>query len=44
MRYLDWSIEDPAAAEGSPAQQMDVFRRVRGEIETRVLDFVAKNP
>jgi arsenate reductase len=42
--YLDWSIEDPAAAEGSPAQRMDVFRRVRDEIEARVLDFVAKNP
>jgi arsenate reductase len=44
MRYLDWSIEDPAAAEGSPAQRMNIFRRVRDEIEVRVLDFVAKHP
>lgn len=41
--YLDWSIEDPAAAEGSPPQRMNVFRRVRDEIEARVLEFVAKN-
>jgi arsenate reductase len=40
--YLDWSIEDPAAAEGSQAQRMNVFRRVRDEIEARVLDFVAE--
>lgn len=41
--YLDWSLEDPAAAEGSPPQRMNVFRRVRDEIEARVLEFVAKN-
>jgi arsenate reductase len=41
--YLDWSVEDPAAAEGSLAQRLIVFRRVRDEIEGRVLDFVAKN-
>jgi arsenate reductase len=44
MWYLDWSLEDPAAAEGSPAQRMNVFRRVRDEIGARVLDFVARNP
>ena len=41
--YLDWSLEDPAAAEGSPAQRMNVFRRVRDKIEAQVLEFVAKN-
>jgi arsenate reductase len=44
MWYLDWSLEDPAAAEGSPTQRMNVFRRVRDQIEEKVLDFVAKNP
>jgi len=40
--YLDWSLEDPAAAKGSPTERMTVFRRVRDEIERRVLDFIAK--
>ncbi len=40
--YLDWSLEDPAAAKGTPTQRMTVFRRVRDEIEGRVLEFIAK--
>jgi arsenate reductase len=40
--YLDWSVEDPASAEGSPTERMTVFRRVRDEIEGRVLEFIAK--
>lgn len=41
--YLDWNIEDPAAAEGSQEERLRVFRRVRDEIEEHVLDFVAKH-
>ena len=40
--YLDWSMEDPASAKGSPTERMTVFRRVRDEIEGHVLDFIAK--
>jgi len=40
--YRDWNLEDPASAEGSPTQRMKVFRRVRDEIEGRVLEFIAK--
>lgn len=40
--YLDWSLEDPASAKGSPTERMMVFRRVRDEIEERVLDFIGK--
>jgi len=40
--YLDWSLEDPASAKGSPTERMTVFRRVRDEIEGRVLEFIAK--
>jgi len=40
--YLDWRLEDPASAKGSPNERMTVFRRVRDEIEERVLEFIAK--
>jgi arsenate reductase len=40
--YLDWSLEDPASAKGSPTERMTVFQRVRDEIEGRVLEFIAK--
>ena len=32
MRY-HWPFDDPAHAEGSEDEQMEVFRRVRGEID-----------
>ena len=40
--YLDWSFEDPGAAKGTPSGSLAVFRRVRDEIESHVLDFMAK--
>jgi arsenate reductase len=39
---LDWSLEDPASAKGTPSGRLAVFRRVRDEIEGHVLDFIAK--
>jgi arsenate reductase (thioredoxin) len=35
-RRLHWSFEDPAAAEGSEEQRLEVFRRVRDEIKGRI--------
>jgi len=40
--YYEWGLEDPASAKGSRTERMTVFRRVRDEIEGRVLDFIAK--
>ena len=40
--YLDWSLDDPASAQGSPTERKNVFRRLRDEIEGHVLDFIAK--
>jgi arsenate reductase len=31
-KFLHWSLEDPAAAEGTPAERLTVFRRVRDQI------------
>lgn len=36
---LHWSFDDPAAAAGDEAAVMAVFRRVRDEIEARLLEF-----
>ncbi len=31
-KFLHWSFEDPAAAEGTPDERLTVFRRVRDQI------------
>lgn len=31
-KFLHWSFEDPAAAEGSDAERLNVFRKVRDQI------------
>ena len=42
FRYFDWGLDDPAMAEGTEAERLAVFRRVRDEIENRVREFIAK--
>jgi arsenate reductase (thioredoxin) len=42
FKYFDWRLDDPAAAKGTDAERMAVFRRVRDEIEGRVLEFIAE--
>ncbi len=42
MQYLDWGLDDPAAAQGTEAERLAVFRRVREEIAARVREFIAK--
>ncbi len=37
---LYWPFDDPAAAQGSEEEQLEVFRRVRDQIEKKVIDFV----
>lgn len=36
-----WSLEDPAAAEGTEAERRAVFRRVRDQIAERIRDFLS---
>jgi arsenate reductase (thioredoxin) len=33
---LHWSVEDPTRAIGTPAQQLEVFRRVRDDLDQRI--------
>jgi arsenate reductase (thioredoxin) len=35
---------DPAKAEGSEDEKMDVFRQVRGDIQSRILDYLQAFP
>jgi arsenate reductase len=35
-----WPIEDPVVVEGSEEEKLEAFRRVRDEIEQRVLDWL----
>jgi arsenate reductase len=42
FRYFDWGLDDPAAAQGTEAERLAVFRRVRDEIERKVREFVAE--
>lgn len=39
-RFIHWSFEDPAAASGSEAERLAVFRRVRDEIRTHLRGFI----
>jgi len=39
---IHWSLEDPAAVEGSEAQRFEAFRRIRDELRRRVRDFIQR--
>lgn len=41
VNRIHWPLDDPAAATGSEADRLAVFRRVRDEIAERVAAFVA---
>ena len=40
FRLFRWSLEDPAAAQGSPEERLAVFRRVRNQIDQKVREFL----
>ena len=40
-RVLHWPFDDPADATGTPAEQLDEFRRVRDEIQAKISEHLA---
>jgi arsenate reductase len=40
---LHWTFEDPAAAQGTPAERQQVFDRVRDEIRDHLADFLKQS-
>jgi protein-tyrosine-phosphatase len=41
---LHWGLPDPAAVNGSEAERLDAFRKVRDELRRRIRDFFAQPP
>jgi arsenate reductase len=41
---LHWGLPDPAAVNGSEAERLDAFRKVRDELRRRIRDFLAQPP
>ncbi len=41
-RQLHWSVADPAAVSGDPAERMAAFRAARDELAARIRDFVTR--
>ncbi len=41
---LAWPFDDPAAATGTEEEKLEVFRRVRGEIDRKIQDWLASRP
>jgi arsenate reductase len=40
-RRIHWSFDDPSAAQGTEAERLTVFRRVRDEIRARLSEWLA---
>ncbi len=40
---LHWPFEDPADATGTDEEVMEVFRRIRDEIKTKISDYLASS-
>lgn len=41
VKRLHWPLADPAAAKGSDGEILAIFRQVRDEVESRVLDLLS---
>jgi arsenate reductase len=39
-KYMHWSLQDPAAVEGTEQEKLAVFRKVRDDLASRVERFV----
>jgi arsenate reductase len=40
LQRLSWPFEDPAAAQGTEDEQLQKFREIRDQIETRILEWL----
>ena len=41
-QYVHWSLEDPAAVQGTEEEKLAVFRRIRDQIGSRVKGFLCE--
>ena len=42
-KNIHWSFKDPAGARGSKEQKLMIFRKVRDEIEEKILKFLERS-
>ena len=42
IRHFDWRFEDPADTQGTAAEKLAAFRRVRDQIEEKTREFIAQ--
>jgi arsenate reductase len=40
LQTESWSLDDPAAAQGSEEQRLEVFREIRDQIDQRIWDWL----
>ena len=38
--YIHWSFEDPAAATGTDEEKLEAFRKIRDQIQAKILAFI----
>jgi arsenate reductase len=38
--YIHWNFEDPAAATGTDEEKLEAFRKIRDQIQTKILAFI----
>ena len=43
VRYIHWSIDDPAASHGSEDERQNISRRIRDELATCIQSFVRQH-
>ncbi|HUI41328.1 MAG TPA: arsenate reductase ArsC [Terriglobia bacterium] len=41
---IHWSVQDPAAVQGTEEVRLDAFRRIRDDLRARLRDFAARRP
>jgi len=39
-KYIHWSFSDPSSVSGSEEEKLNAFRKVRDEIEKKILEFI----
>ena len=40
VEYIHWSFEDPAAATGTDEEKLEAFRKIRDQIQAKILAFI----
>jgi len=42
-KHVHWCIIDPAKARGTKEEKLAIFKKVRDEVEKKILNFIERN-